>query len=401
MPDERLPVERARASGQAAFGRDWTPDRVAHAPGRLELLGNHVDYNGGNVLAAAIDRSVAVAVAASAAPETVEIVFADVEGLGSAQIQLGGLVDWRNHEHVPAPADYLRGAIAALVKRELIDLRRSLQVAVAGDVPIGLGLSSSAALCVAFVLALASQTPVQRDVVLLAQEAEHRAGTPCGTMDQSSSLAGGFIRFDAKRVSFVKLEPDLGDHVFAIADSGVTRVLSQSSYPLRVEESKSALEIVNRELGHKYENLAEVSRRDLETLEDSADGQLPSVLLRRIRHVVRECERVELGYEALKAGDWIEFGRLMTLSGRSSALDYEISHPRVEELVRESLTVDGVLGARMMGGGEGGVALILARRSTVPALERTLDQGYYARNALPTTVYVLQPAPGANVRDVT
>jgi galactokinase len=101
-----------------------------------------------------------------------------------------------------------------------------------------------------------------------------------------------------------------------------------------------------------------------------------------VRHVFTECERVRVGIDAVEQNDWMAFGRLMIESGRSSAGDYEISHPRVEELVAEVLKGEGVLGARMMGGGEGGPALILLQREALPALERRLRAGYFRRHAM-------------------
>jgi galactokinase len=400
MSDESQLELRAIAAGKAAFGLTWIPTRIATAPGRLELLGNHVDYNGGSVLAAAIDRSIAVAVSDSRRSGSIGVVFADVHSNATSSMLTEPHIDWRNDRDSPEPSDYLRGAVASLSERGLVELDRGLQIAVAGDIPIGLGLSSSAALCVALVMALSNGELPKREIVLLAQEAEHRAGTPCGTMDQSASVAGGFILFDASDVSFETLSPELNDNLFAVADSGVSRSLSQSSYPIRVAESKSALEIANDELGKGYQSLAMVTPDDLEALSNLGESELPAVLLRRIRHIVTECERVKVGYQALQEAEWNEFGTLMTASGRSSALDYQISHPLVEELVSEALEVKDVLGARMMGGGEGGTALILAKRSAIPGLKHRLAGGFYAEHALPLGVHVFQSAPGANVREL-
>jgi galactokinase len=128
------------------------------------------------------------------------------------------------------------------------------------------------------------------------------------------------------------------------------------------------------------------------------DHVLPETLLRRVRHVVEETTRVAAGRAAMAAGDWTRFGQLMTASGRSSATLYEISHPRVEELVAETLTVEGILGARMMGGGEGGAALALISRDAVPRLEETLRSGYYARHDMADRdglIHTCAFAPGA------
>jgi galactokinase len=392
-------TERAIQAGQHAFGDNWKPDWLAEAPGRLELLGNHVDYSGGKVIAAAIDRTIAVAVAVSPQAGTLEAVFADINEPFPVFLKLNELNDWKSDRSSPEPIDYLRGAVAALCVRDSVDLDAGVQIAISGDVPIGLGLSSSAALCVALALALSRKNLKQRELVLTAQEAEHRAGTPCGTMDQSASVAGGFILFDSSSVTFEQLDPSLGDLAFAIADSGVSRSLGASSYPIRVQESQEGLAIAKRELGRDLSSLADLSGSDLSTLSELDERRLPTPILRRIRHIVTENQRVREGYAALQAGDWETFGGLMAASGQSSALDYEISHPRVEELVAQSLEVEGALGARMMGGGEGGTALILVRRASIPELERRLTRGYYEKYKMLPSVHVFGNAEGARLKD--
>jgi galactokinase len=245
---------------------------------------------------------------------------------------------------------------------------------------------------------LAEGFSAPEEIVLLAQEAEHRAGTPCGTMDQSASVAGGAIAFDGATLGVERLSPDLGDLVFALADSGVERSLGSSSYPRRVAESREALAIVRRELGIALPLLADLSEDQLTDLERR--GALTGTLAQRARHVVEETARVQAGRAAMMAGDWVRFGELMTASGRSSATLYDISHPRVEELAAEALGVSGVLGARMMGGGEGGATLMLLPRDAVSELERTLRSRFYRRYDMADRdglIHVCAFAPGAVV----
>jgi galactokinase len=400
-PVNRPPaLQRALDAGRAAFGSRWQPTLAATAPGRLELLGNHVDYNGGPVLASAIDRSVVVLVEPEPGATGVEVVFADVADGQRSTLILDDLRDWRNPSPPPESVDYPRGVIAAALARCGVEVRSPIRVAVAGDVPIGFGLSSSAALCVALTLALHTIRPDDRELVLRAQEAEHRAGTPCGTMDQSASVAGGVIRYDGTTLAVDRLDPDLGDLVFAVADSGVERSLGASSYPVRVAESAKALEIARAVISPDLPNLAAIDSQGLETLARLSADELSPLLLRRIRHVVTETDRVRKGVEAMQRRDWTTFGLLMTASGHSSAVDYEISHPRVEELVSEAQSVDGVLGARMMGGGEGGTALALLPGAAVPTLTEALRRGYYARHRMADrteAVHVFAFAPGATV----
>ncbi|MGI8486851.1 MAG: galactokinase [Thermomicrobiales bacterium] len=370
--------QRAADYGSAAFGDGWAPTQWATAPGRLELLGNHVDYNGGPVLAAAIDRVVAIGISMTGNPGSIQLVAGDVDA-ESWRIDIASIGDWHaNGEHA-GPPSYANGIVAALKSRQ-IPIRDGLQLSVAGNVPLGFGMSSSAALCVALVLALAESAPSDRDIVLIAQEAEHRAGAPVGAMDQSASVAGGIIIFDGANVSFERIEPDLGEFVFAVADSGVEHQNAMSSYPERVRESQEALAILRRDLLPDLSSLGAITDDDWEIIERSGTSWLNETLMKRTRHIVSEVRRVREGIVAVQHNDWTSFGTLMNASGHSSAEDYEISHPLVEELVNAMIPLQGVLGARMMGGGEGGPALALLRRNHVAEIESALVDGYFTQH---------------------
>jgi galactokinase len=363
-------VNRAIDAGKHAFGESWRPQRMAIAPGRIELLGNHLDYNGGPVLAAAIDRFVVTAVGFDLSAQENWLLAADADD--PAKQVLG---DPAAPPSVPPQtADYVRGVIAELSTRGHAQVTGA-QIAIAGDIPLGFGVSSSAALCVSLTLALAGKTLDDREVVLIAQAAEHRAGSPCGTMDQSASISGGVIDFDGSTLQMTAMSPQLGDYVFAVADSGVSRSLGTSSYPLRVAECREALDIARRELDAEIPHLAAMTSEQLSHLEERS--ALTPVLERRVRHVIEETERVARGRTAVSEADWERFGHLMTESGRSSATLYEISHPEVEELVAIALRQPGVLGARMMGGGEGGAVLALLRRDEVDAFVAGLRVDFY------------------------
>jgi galactokinase len=393
-------LERAIEAGKRAFGSEWNPSVISSAPGRLELLGNHIDYNGGKVLAAAIDATVVVAVGDST-DTGIEIVFDRSESAEATRLDPDALIDWRTTTTPARSEDYARGVIAAMLARNPSALRRSARIAVGGDVPIGFGISSSAALCVSLTGAFSKEHFDPLTIVLIAQEAEHRLGAPCGTMDQLASVTGGVVIYSGADNSASPVRFELGEYVFAVADSGVHRQLSTSSYPKRVAESKEALEIIRRQALPELPSLAALSKAEFERLEQLLEVILSPALFKRVRHVVTESSRVEEGIAAVDSGDWPRFGRLMTASGRSSAKDYEISHPRVEALVAESQTLPAVLGARMMGGGEGGTALILLESSAVPALVEQLERGYYEPNGLgPASerIKVFGFAEGASVR---
>ncbi|MBX3069844.1 MAG: hypothetical protein KF883_05035 [Thermomicrobiales bacterium] len=384
---------RAQRAGREAWGTEWRPTVQSSAPGRIELLGNHIDYNGGPVLAAAIDRR-AVVVADTRSESPIEILFADIGDRVSIDPEALGA--WRNVSGDQTSSDYAHGVVAALGARQR-PLRRGRFV-LASDVPIGIGVSSSAAICVALSLALSVDDLPAREVVLIAQEAEHRAGTPCGTMDQSASVAGGVIRFDGARLEYDTLDPQLGDVAFLVIDSGVHRALSESSYPVRVEECRRARAWLGDVLGGPVGHLASIAPAAISGLpEEDAET---SVLNRRIRHVVSETSRVEAGSAALAASDWATFGRLMTESGRSSAGDYEISHPVVESIVERLLGLPEVLGARMMGGGEGGSLIAIVQNGSDPSVrERILQSANsdLAGGAPSRQVFAFSFAAGATV----
>lgn len=366
--------QRALNHGRAVFGEAWSPTQWAIAPGRLELLGNHVDYNGGPVLAGAIDRTVAIAIA----PREDGLVRAVAGDVSPTvwEIDPATLGDWHADVKHGSPDAYARGIVAALQARGISV--RGANLSIAGDVPLGFGMSSSAALCVALVLALATVEQTPRDTVIIAREAEHRAGAPVGAMDQSASVAGGIILFDGATTTFEQLQPDLDDLAFAVADSGVQHSNATSSYPTRVRESQEALAILREKLGVDLPSLGEITATQWLQIETHGEDWLSPILFQRVRHVVTEVARVREGIVAVEASDWAAFGRLMTASGRSSATDYAISDPRVEDLVAELNAMPGVLGARMMGGGEGGPALALIERTQADAIGAALADGYFA-----------------------
>lgn len=374
--------ERIRAAGRAAYGEGWEPALSVSAPGRIELIGNHLDYNGGPVLAAAINRRITVAARPTRDPE-ISAVFADfMSGDPSPEIAASG-DDLREMSPGVRPINYLIGATAA-ADGHGVERHPGLQLVVAGNLPYGVGISSSAALCVALtgVLALEALDPSQH--VALAREAENRTGSPCGAMDQSASVFGNVIRFDGRDNSVEPINASLGDHEFILANSNVVRELGSSSYPVRVQEAREAIELLRGAGWPGLELLAELPSEALHAAENALQTAGKDKLARRLRHVVSERSRVNEAEVSLRDGNWTRFGELMVASGRSSALDYEISHPVVEDLVACCLEAPGVLGARMMGGGEGGSVLALIERSKRTEIIGRLQRVFYSRSNGPT-----------------
>ena len=205
------------------------------------------------------------------------------------------------------------------------------------------------------------------------------------------------IRFDGRDNSFTQIEPELGDYVFAVADSGVKRSLRTSAYGTRVQETQEAVAKLNEAYGFDLQNLAALAPF-WDDIQPTISQQLPDHLIARARHIVTETQRVDAAERAVRNHDWMTFGKLMDESGASSAGDYDISHPIVEELVAYIRAQDGVLGARMMGGGNGGPALVLLHRDAVDSVGASLDP-FYAKHPIRNperAFYTCSFGPGAH-----
>ena len=388
--DLRRTIRRAVATARCKWGGNWTPTRAAVAPGRIEILGNHVDYNGGPVLAAAVDRAMVVLSDDSA---SLEFLFADLDELPSIGVTLDRVDELRSEYGKPQPHDFVLGVLdrSRTKKRKL----RTGRTVVASSIPIGSGMSSSAALSVALSLLMNDDPPSGAELAYDAQAAENWTGVPCGTMDQSASVFGNVIRFEGpERCSSVA--PELDGYCFVVVDSRVVRTLGLSSYPTRVAECAEAVQILEGAWGRQLGQLAALTDDDFRTIESVQPPILPPILHARVRHIVTEIGRVGEGEVALDRRNWETFGTLMNASGESSAGDYDISHPRVEELVATMRSVPGVVGARMMGGGEGGSTLALLRADALDDLRRALAV-FFSDESMLTSVVPLSFAPGARL----
>jgi galactokinase len=360
--DLTVPVRR-RASAL------WksAPDLLVAAPGRIEIVGNHLDYNGGEVIAAAIDRWVAVAAqrradgllhiaAPDVAREVMTIPMDEARGFdGSGETRQAWSV-------------FPQAAVASTVAAGIPC--NGLAVYYRSTIPVGAGLSSSSALLVALVTAmtrLADADLPMSAIARIAQDAEHRTGAPVGLLDQTASTIGGVLRFsnDPQRVQ--GLEAQFDDAVFVVIDSGVRHALPGSRYPVRVAECREALRLLQGS-GFDITCLADVPYADLET----AAALLPAPLDLRLRHIVGEVRRTARAEEALASQDLATLGELMNESGESSATLYDISHPAVESVVAVAREIPGVYGARMMGGGDGGAAIALLDRDAIDRLASAL-----------------------------
>lgn len=373
------------------------PAVVVRAPGRVNVLGAHVDYNDGWVLPGAIDRAVWVA-AAPLAGSRVELIALD---LGSQAIldldELAPPVRERDPRRVEW-FDYPAAVGWALRSRGLET--PGMCAVFGGDLPIGAGVSSSAAVEIAFLRAwetLANREVAAAEVLAVyAQSAENEyLGVASGIMDPLISAAGlrdHLLFIDCRTLESRAIELPRSCRIL-IADSGVERRLATSSYNDRRSECQHALELV-RAHRPKLRALRDLRLADLDS---SALLELPAKLQRRVRHVIEECDRVRRGAAALERNDVVALGSLMRASHRSSAELYEVSLPELDLLASAALDLDGCYGARLTGAGFGGCVTLLVEEVAVARVEERLVTCFEERFGRSCEVMRCRVADGAEV----
>ncbi len=375
---------------QAAFPRSGEPLAV-WAPGRVNLLGEHTDYNGGFVFPMAIDAGIGMAGAlnGSTAVNLYSLNYDVGDSFSLQEIKPSPKKKWSN---------YIRG-----VCKEFQSAGFTLQgmdIVIFGNVPQGAGLSSSAALEVASAVLVASLHGFTADaveMVKMAQRAENDfVGVASGVMDQFASMMGQkdhALFLDCRSLEYELIPTPFEQKGYAVAviNSGVRRGLVDSAYNDRRRECEEAAALLKRELP-EITALRDVTVEHLDLI-----GALPEVLAARARHVVTENNRVLTGIEALKAGDLATFGEALTASHRSLQKDYEVSCPELDLLVDLSLAHPGVLGSRMTGAGFGGCTISLVPRQELAEFEEKVTAEYFAQTKLQAEVYVFSASPGARL----
>lgn len=384
----------ATAAGEAFYKLfDREPRWVATAPGRVNLIGEHTDYNDGFVLPMAIERHVAIAA---------DILPTDGGVPPVARIYSTTLDQWAEIS-LQSPQNPGRGAWSSYVAGVLAGCRAAgltppaFEAVVHADLPLGGGLSSSAALEVAaatLVEAICGRSlaPVQK--ALLCQKAEHDyAGMPCGIMDQFSSIfgrAGNLILLDCRlrQIEMVSMA-DPAVKVL-IVNSNVKHNLADGEYAKRRAQCAEAAGVLG------VDSLRDA---DLETVERCRD-KLGNVCYRRARHVVGENARVLETAAAIRRNEWRRAGELMYQSHASLRDDFEVSCEELDvlvEIARDLGPEGGVLGSRMTGGGFGGCTVSLIHAAAEGEVVEAIKSGYGKRTGIEATLFVTQPADGARI----
>lgn len=366
------------------------PEFLAEAPGRVNLIGEHTDYNGGYVLPCAIDRQIRI-VGALRTDGIVRAYSIDFDQFTSFS------VDRPDHDRIAPWSNYLRGVFHQLLESGFSV--PGLDLLIRGTIPSGAGLSSSAALEVAtaeiaIIAGGLDLKPLEK--ALLCQTAESDfVGVQCGIMDQFASVFGErnralFLNCQSLEYQTVSLP---GRTRIVVCDSGVRRNLSQSSYNQRRLECEEALDLL-RKYRPDLQNLCQLPASQLQDIEVS----MPAVLFRRTRHVVTENQRVVESVKLLTDGDGAGFGRLLYASHESLRDDFEVSCSELDLLVELAARQEGTLGARMTGAGFGGCTVNLVDEEQMEEFSAQMKELYREQTGRRLPVYVCSPWNGVTGR---
>ena len=368
------------------------PELAVKAPGRVNLIGEHTDYNDGFVLPVAVNRSIGIA-ARGREDQQVSLYSLNFKEMASFPLDgFGRDGSW---------ADYPKGVIHEYQK--LGEYVSGFDAVVYGDIPLGAGLSSSAAFEVATAYLLAKLNRIEikpEEMARLCQRAENLyVGVNCGIMDQFVAVLGkkGHALFlDCRDLSYQYAYIPSDEVSVVVCDSGVRRGLSNSEYNLR----RSQCEQGAKRLATVLPGAKALRDISIEQFEEH-QGLLPDGMRRMCRHVISENSRVKEAVVALRRGDVVRFGQLMNLSHQSLRDEFQVSCRELDLLVEIARSVDGVLGARLTGAGFGGCTVNLVRKRSAPLLAQTVEEKYEAETGIKPAVYPCQIEDGVREIPIT
>ena len=386
-------IERIKNIFQGKFGSG--PVHVARAPGRVNLLGEHVDYNEGFVLPAAIDRATYIVFSPTDSVQST-LVATDFDQEASFSSQTIPSKTQVDGTPLPEWAQYPAGVMWALNGSGLAT--PGMNAVYASDVPRGSGLSSSASVELVFASAwqaLGGWTLPAMQRALLGQKAENQyVGVNCGIMDQFASACGvenNLLLLDCRSLEW-KTIPLPDDISIVIADTKVRRKLTSGEYNKRRAACEEAVRLLQRDLPY-IKSLRDVSVEEFNRFA----GKLPEEVMKRSRHVVEEIERSNQAEALLGTGNIQRFGELMNECHISLRDLYEVSCPELNVMVSVAQSLDGCYGARLTGAGFGGCTVNLVAREQVETFSAALAEGYQAEVGYPPEIYITRASNGAEL----
>lgn len=374
------------------------------APARINIIGEHIDYNGGMVLPTAIDRYIFLAIRRR---KDTTINYDDIRFPGRFTFDITENFSYKKESDY---CNYLNGVITIL-KDKGVSFPTGFDALFFSCIPDGGGVSSSSALECCFVSAMShlydgKVTPV--DNALIGQETEHRfMNVQCGIMDQfiiSTGRKDSAVLLNCATLDYQYIPLELGDYRFIVMNSNKKRQLSDSKYNQRVAECKEGLEILNQALVAQGKpsvaNPCSMTTEQLALLQEAlktADPKTaePEVIYRRIRHCILENQRVYKAIVALKSGNLQELGQLMNASHESLKTDYETTGIELDTLNQEANKIAGCLGARVTGAGFGGCAIALVHKDAISTFINTVGAAYKEKIGYEATFFQCSTGNGA------
>lgn len=366
---------------------------MIHSPGRINLIGEHTDYNNGFVMPAAIDKGIQFAVATSKSKQSV---------IYSLRYHEYFTVDHGNIARVSAPnwANYLLGILYQMNSRGLIV--KPFNCVFDGDLPLGAGLSSSAAMECGFAFALNELNQLSLsnlEMIHMAQWAEHNyVNVKCGIMDQFTSMmgkAGYAMVLDCQWLTYNYFPIQLNGHLLVLCNTNVKHALASSEYNTRREECEMGVTI----LQSKYPSIKSLRDVTRKMLIENAE-LLPDKVYKRCRYVIDENDRVLKAGKDLKNGDLEAFGKKMFQTHKGLSNLYEVSCDELDFLVRAAKRSKGAVGARMMGGGFGGCTLNIVRENHLGEFIVQMKRKYKEQFMTELTTHVVSTGNGTSVIEI-
>ena len=368
----------------------FQPDLTVASPGRINLIGEHTDYNMGFVFPAAIDRRIEIRIRGNDSKHACNVYSVDFEKLLSFDLSevKPSREEWEN---------YILGVVFEIQK--MGHKLRGFDCQLRSNLPIGAGISSSAALECGMAFALNELFDLgmsKMDIILASQRAEHNfVGTQCGIMDQYASVMGQpdhAILLDCRSVTHEMIPLNLKPYSLLLLNTNVSHNLASGEYNMRKSECEQGVSLL-RQAGLKLHSLRDVSEEDLRRHREI----LPPLILKRCLYVVRENSRVLKAADALKENDMIKFGALMYASHDGLKNQYEVSCKELDFLVDYAKKSDGVIGSRMMGGGFGGCTINLVHEADRESYVRQISLAYNRAFDLELDLISVHPSRGTHL----
>jgi galactokinase len=366
-----------------------SPQKIVLSPGRINIIGEHIDYNDGFVLPAAIDKVICFAFEKT---NSVTSTIVAIDLGESFEINVENPVTL----HEVIWTNYFRGVLQQIQNKGLNI--GNFNCVFSSTIPVGSGLSSSAALECGFLFGLnevfhLNIKPV--NLALMGQSAEHWVGINCGIMDQFSSVMGKanqVIKIDCRTLDFEYHNADFSNYSLVLFDSNVKHSLFTSAYNQRREECEQGLAILSSHFP-EVKSFREASEEQLLSIKDS----MTEDVFKRSHYVIKEIKRVTLACEALDNGDIVTLGQLLFETHEGLSKEYEVSCPELDMIVDTLKKEPSVIGSRMMGGGFGGCTINLIKKGEEDAIKTKLTQLYQAAFGIELITYEVRISNGTSL----